>query len=553
MTSKEVRDNSLRKSTLTIRVAAVLWFCGFFTNPSVRADQPQQSAFNIKYISVAQVYLDGGSSDGLAVGDTLTVEKDGQAQAVIVVAYVAEHSASCGIVSKSGEISIGDKAILSKRSLPPQVEPTVEPETQAASEPRYDGAVQPEAKAERETTRLSGTVALQEFYREDRTSANLDFSQPTLRLNLTAANLWGGGLALNLRTRTRYNVRVRQYRADVPETEWRNTVYELSLGYGDEQSATSFRAGRIIANKISGVGYIDGLLVQRRMSSRFTAGMFAGTQPQWLHADFQTSLQKLGTYLSFNGGNSVNLTSTVAVAGEYHSADISREFVYVQNMVAFGRWRFYQNADIDINRNWRKAKTGSTFSISNLYASAHLKAASWLGAELTLDDRRNYWTYDTREFDSNLFDGSSRQGFRGRVDIGLPRRLNLNLGGSYRLRELDSDESRSYTLGLRKADITRFRFYSSVSLSQFQNGHTNGSNFSFRLGKYVGRGDNVSVFAGRYYYTYETLDLQRWNKWLGADGYIHLIRGAYISGELRYDRGDDVRGYTVLSSIGYRF
>ena len=70
--------------------------------------------FKVRYRSAKAVYLDGGTVAGLAVGDRLEIVRDDTVIARVEVAFASEHSASCTVLSKAGEIQLDDRARLVK-------------------------------------------------------------------------------------------------------------------------------------------------------------------------------------------------------------------------------------------------------------------------------------------------------------------------------------------------------------------------------------------------------------------------------------------------------
>jgi hypothetical protein len=148
--------------------------------------QGAQSVHHVKYVTVENVYLDAGSADSLAVGDTLTISHADSVIAELEIAFVAEHSSSCKILSETQEIKIGDIVRLKRKSdqsqAPALTMPTID--TTKTTLPQKMGNVQPAVKTP--TARIYGGVALQLYRFSDRSPANLDFTQPSLRINLRA-------------------------------------------------------------------------------------------------------------------------------------------------------------------------------------------------------------------------------------------------------------------------------------------------------------------------------------------------------------------------------
>jgi len=510
----------------------------------------------VKYLSSDHVYLDGGTGEGLMLGDTLSIERDKAEAALLEIIYIATHSASCKILSSQGEIALGDPAIFI--GGPRRESPEIEDTATAVQIPTDIETPQPEIEGEPEkpAVRLKGSVALQTYYQNDTGPANFDFSQPALRVNLKAANIWRTGYTLSVRTRTRYTARSRDYSPSVPREQWRNRIYEFSFSNDEESDGVHFRMGRIIANKISGIGYIDGALVQKKISRLFTAGLFTGTQPDWQYADIQTSLQKYGAYLNYEAGDykSRRYESTLAVAAEYHRSIVSREFIYFQNSFRLGdRLSFFQNSDVDINRSWRKEKAGGTLALSNFMMSARFRPADPAELEIRYDNRRNYWTYELRDYDESLFDAFTSTGLRLNLNLRLPGKFFTSAGYGYRKRQADIDATNSYRLSLRRSNLTKLRLNWNLQLSGFSGETNEGYSLSARLGKYFRAGHGLSVAYSSYVYNYKTIDTRRKNDSYELETNIRLLSRVYVMGQYKYGIGDDINGHTVILTTGWRF
>jgi hypothetical protein len=298
------------------------------------------------------------------------------------------------------------------------------------------------------------------------------------------------------------------------------------------------------------------LLFERSLSAAFSAGLFAGTQPEWQYAEFQTSIQKYGAYANFIKGdrNRLKLETSLALVGEYHSSTVSREFIYMRNYLNFGRrLSVYQNANIDINRRWRKERTDNSLSLSNVYLSVRYKTTDWLSTNLSYDSRTNYLTYDTRTIDERIFDDNTRRGYRAGVYLNPLHSFSLNGSIGYRKREGDDEPTYSYSGGIRQSNITSLRIFFAANITSFNSEFTNGINFSTRIGKYFKRGDQVTLKYGLYSYDYEFSSIDRKSPWFGTDINIMLLGNIYLYTDYQYNYGDDLDGHKVLTEIGYRF
>lgn len=522
--------------------------------------QTQKRFFKIKYISADFVYLDGGKEDGLSVGDTLGVFRGKKRIATLVVSFLAQHSASCKIVESEGRLQVGDQAVLLRSNPvmgPPQSPDSVKQAGAGPIPAEQKGKPKKSEKARKSRgARTSGYLALQWYSFNDRGQGNLDFTQPTARFNLKVTDLWNRDFRIRIRSRARYNRRTRDYSTDIPGREWRNRIYEFSFGYQAPDAPIHFQVGRIISNQMSGVGYLDGLLVQNNLSPGWQWGILAGTQPEWQYSDFQTSIQKYGVFVAHQSGTyrTTRFQTTAAVVGAYHGSLVSREYVYLQTTLNRGnRLHFYQSTEVDVNRGWRREAEGRRFTLSSLFLSGRIQAAPFLSVGVSLDNRKNYRTYETRSIVDSLFDDLLRKGVRGNLTFSFPHhwRISANLG----VRDRESDPKPTYSFGgsLFKTNFLFSGIFLNLRASGFSSTLTNGVYSTLRLGKYFRKGHSLNIFGGRYRYNFSNSGGGRKNTWFGANLQLEILRHFYLSGELQIDTGDDVKGQRFFGELGYRF
>lgn len=519
--------------------------------------QEKTSAFKIKYVTNENVYLDGGTAKGLNVGDKLYVvrnQKDVIAQLEII--YAAEFSASCKVLSSQETVKVGDVAVVVESKEPESSVPSLEAEAEKPVVEEQTFQPLPQDRSRSNPTRLSGNASVQFYHLDDRTESNLDFTRPAFRLNLRAQRLWGRDFSLRIRTRSLYNIRTRPYGSRVPEEEFRNRVYELSFSYDDPDSRLNYKFGRIISNYISGVGYIDGGQFQFNFNRSLRMGFFGGTQPNLHNSQFETDTRKYGGYLNFRTGTyqSQFFETTVAAAAQYHTSTVSREFLYFQNNYSYNsRLMLYQSMEVDINRQWRKEKTGKSVEISNFFISGRYRFNRALTAGLTYDNRRNYWTYETLSVADSLFDDALRTGFRGNLSMRLPGNIFAFANAGYRKRETDDKATVSYAGGLNKSNLILRGFFINLNYAGFTGPFTDGTNGSVTVGQSFLNGQRISFDYGFYGYKVISIDESRNSQWARANLDMTLFRHVFFGGQYEYDWGDDLEGQRFLVELGYRF
>ncbi len=509
----------------------------------------------IKYLSSEYVYITGGKADSVSLNDQFEVIRNGVSIATIEVVYTADHSASCKILNMNQPIQAGDRLKWLKKSIVASIVQDSLKGTISMVKEEQEKKVKVEKT--RNLSRIRGNIGIQWYHFEDLTDSKLNFDQPTFRINFKAQKLWNRDFNFNIRFRSRKYERSRRFNNDVPASEWRNRIYEASFAYNNADSPINFKIGRIISNMFSGIGYIDGLLLQNNINELWRWGVFAGSRPEWQYSDFQTSIQKYGGYINFLKGDYLKnrWESTLAFSAEYHGSTVSREFLYLMNNYNYkSRLSVYQSLELDYNRDWRKEKTAETISITGLYVSGSYKIFDWLKTGVSYDNRKNYYTYELlKTIADSLFDSAFRQGIRANVYMRYSKNINFYGNFGWRNREGEGSDTYSYIGGLNFSNFLIRRLRITPRFAGFTNYYTSGYNPSVSLTKNFRYGHYIGISAGSYIYTLKETSTNHMNNWLRLNGQLELPWQTYFSGNYEYDWGDDVEGHRILAELGYRF
>jgi len=503
----------------------------------------------VKYLSADRVYLEGGKDDGIHEGDRFEIRRDGRVTAVLEVAYTSGKSASCRVISQTEDVEVGAIAI---RSLVAEKESSVPAET--AETRRRETATVDTARGEKRAGRTSGRVAIQYYSFINDDSEGRDYSQPAFRINLRGRDLLDGKVDFRVRTRTRYTIRDLPDSSRLEETEWNNRIYEASLTYQKPGQPIRLRFGRLASSQFSGVGYIDGAMAQWVRSERHAFGLFAGVQPEWQHTDVSTDIQKYGLSYGFDhdSGDHSRFRSNWALVGEYHGSEINREFAYLQNSYHNRKLYLHQSAEIELNRDWRKDRAGSSVELSNLFATIQYRAHPRLSIGLSYDDRQNYYTFELLNRDELFFDQLSRQGYRANVQLKLPASTFVNANYGYRKREGDEDHTTSYYANIYKNNLFAQGWTVNLRVNGYDNLYSSGTNAALRLGRRFRSGTSVHVEYANYDYDLDASGDSRNNAWIKLESYVILGKRLSATAHLEQNSGDDAEGIRIFLEFGYR-
>ncbi len=518
--------------------------------------------FAVSYRSASTVYIAGGSADGLAVGERLSVKAKNELVGEIEIQYLSEHSASCRILRESRPIRVGDAGVItraadhaSKTAPEVSVSNTAAKARPAAAPPPTAPSVQA-APAAKPWTRTRGSVSFGLSRNWDRTERHYDFEQRFGRLDFAAWEIGGQPLQFTVRGRARQDLRPQTlgFETLIPRDERRDRLYEVALRYEPRKGRAVIEAGRLGVPTLS-IGYLDGVSVELRALKSLRFGGFFGKRVELDHLAGFTPGNKYGAFARlFNGGSSWPgaFDATVFGVREFAGATVSREYMGLQSRLASKSFLFAEWAEVDLLRDWRKPADGSAAQLSNLSASATYRASPSSSLALSYDQRRNYRSADTRSVPEILFDTYAHQGFRGSLDLSRPNGPGLSLFGGVRMKDQQSDTAYSGGGGVRHPSFTGAHLNASLDAYYFTNGVNSGLQGSARLGR-IRPSLMTDLTFGIASYTLKAGGNRRQNGWLRLSAYKTFGRGLWLRGDGQYDRGDDVKGPRATFELGYRF
>lgn len=512
----------------------------------------REPAFLVRYRSAANAYLDGGAAQGLALGDRLVVVSNGQTSAELEVVFLADQSASCRIISEAASVRAGDTATLVTRT-PRAAVPAAEPETPAPPPARAMAGAEPRPASP--LARLRGSLSLGYSRGWDRTPAALGFEQRTARLDLSAWEIGGQPLTLNLRFRGREDASARSLGPPAPRFQRDDRLYELSIRYEPPSQRFDLEVGRVGASQYSGIGYLDGGLARVRIGGSVQLGGFFGQRTELGGLGQQAPGRKYGGLVRLAPAGRYAGGSELLLAGvrEFAGSEVSREYLALESRFGSGRrFSLYERAELDVNRGWRQALSGRRYQLSNLALSANLRFAAASSFLLSYDNRTNYRSHLNRTIPQAIFDDFLQQGLRASLYLGRPRGLSASVNGGIRLRERETVHAYSYGGGLRHGDLFGTEVSLAVDYAGFSNRFSDGHLLTATTGRLFGRGHYLDVGYGHSLYHVVTGE-RRAAQWLRLSGRLQMPGGLYCVGDFQYDKGDDLDGPRGLLEFGYQF
>lgn len=555
---RAVQRKALRLLSMSLLVASTL---------QAAVLSPPPHAFRISYLSANAVYIDGGRAEQLAAGSRLEVRRNGEVVALVEVSYVADHSASCRLVSQKQAPKQGDQVILVTAAATSATAASTAPAD--ATTATAAKTSQPAAALQTYTppaprppsTRLSGNVAAGFQRYSDRGPAKQNYDQGTGRLGLRLRDIQG--LPLDVRVRmSGWQVNSSGFGPGSATSSHSNRLYELSVTYAPVDGRLSWAAGRLGASPFVSIGYLDGLLGQYRLTPRFYVGAFAGSRPEVLELNISSAGRKYGSYLRYSTRPDEGPAYgevVLAGIGEYAQGGLpSREYAALDSRFGNGsRWALFEHLEIDFNRGWRKTVAKTSSQVSNASLSASLKLSDTVRAQLSYSQRRNYLTYETRPLPEEVFTRILNQGARASVQWQGRSGWNVSGGIGQERSDRGGDKpTNSGSLSVYKTNLFGWALLAGADFSYYDGGVAHGYVGSLRVRKYLAHGNDLGLTLGASSAQISTLGLHtaaRQNQWIRLSSTWQLPLDLYVMGELEYDTGDDLEGQRYTIEIGYRF
>lgn len=514
--------------------------------------------FRVRYRSEQTVYLEGGSSSGLAVGDRLEVWREDRRIGEIEVAFVAGYSASCRIVNEDLVVGEGDQARIagSGEGLPMVSKvarnPVAAPSTlQQAVEPRYSST-----SASRRTTRIGGVLSVDFESFTDDTGNDLDYDRLNAYVSFRGTDLGGIPLSLKVRARAQEIDRARDLSGGIEASESRDRLYEVSLRYDGGNDRYSIMGGRLGANPFISIGYLDGLLAQVRAYKSFSVGGFFGTVPEIADLGFDSFGQKAGAYMRFQSRGGGPQTFDVVLGGvqEDGEEDVSREYALLETYYhSGGVWSLFQRAEIDFNNDWREELAEETTQLSNFALSARARISDTSRLVISYDQFKPYRTEESRFVPEELFDSLLRQGLRLRYQFQRPGQLGWHASVGWRDQEEREDSALSLGIGARHPDVGA-GISVSGDLLGYSNLYTEGGVLRLRGAKHFRQGHEIYLdLGGRMDTVKDFGDDETTDTWARLGFWVELPAGLFVRGEFEFAAGDSLEGTRTSIGLGYRF
>lgn len=450
----------------------------------------------VSFVSSQNIYVKFKTTAGISAGDTLFISSKGKMIPVLKVNNLS--SASCVCTSISGtNLSIADEIVARGKGILAKSEEksikNVVKETQVK-----DVSVTPVLKPSspgKSMQKIRGSISAYSYSNFSNTSA-ANSTQYRYTLSLDARNIANSKFSVESYLSFRHKM------GDwaVVKSNVFNAlkIYSLSLRY-DLNKTTQISLGRKINSKISSIGAMDGLQVEKSID-KFTLGVLVGSRPDFVNYGFDSKLFQYGGYLAFNSRRADTFTeSSLAFMQQTNNSKTDRRFIYFQHSSSLIKNIYFSGTfEIDLYKLMNDMPQ-NTFNLTEFYLSLRYKMTKNFTLTGSYDERKNVMYYETyKTFIDRILETEMRQSLRLQADYRITRNLMFGIQSGYRLLKTDLHPSKNVYSYLTYSQIPGLNVSVTLSGTYLESNYLNGKIFGGNISRDLFKGKFQTGIGYRY-------------------------------------------------------
>ncbi len=435
----------------------------------------------ITFITSQNVYVKFQTTENITVGDTLFTLDGSSMIPALVVKDLSSISCVCSLVA--GRKFIVDDTIITRQKAVQSVkvpDATAKPVVQALPV-KVDSITLKKEQPATLKQNISGRLSVSSY---SNLSSQTSLSQ-RMRYNfsLSAQNMGNSKLSGDVYISFVHNLK--DWSAIKSDLFNGLKIYSLALNYAFDKN-NNIWVGRKINPRLSNVGAIDGLQYETKFKS-FTAGIMAGTRPDYMNYSFNANLLQYGGYFGHDYSNKKggSAQTSVAFVEQTNNGNTDRRFAYLQhsnalltNLYLFGSVEFDLYNKVKNTQDSTLTQNNKP-NLSNLYVSLRYKVAKQLSFTLSYSARQNIIYYETyKTIVEQLLEASTLKGYMFQVNFHPGKRISIGANAGYRTSKTDPRPSKNLYSYVTYSNLPWLNASMTVSATLMESAYLNGSIYS---------------------------------------------------------------------------
>jgi hypothetical protein len=439
----------------------------------------------VTFVTSQSVYVKFQSTAGIAAGDTLFIQEDGN----MIPALIVKNTSSTSCVTMPIAQRVFEKGIplITRPKTPEPVIPeaptsVITPETpaivQTPTDTELDESAESKPSAPKE--KLKGRITAASYLNyADRENANRQRMRYTMTFNMR--NIADSRFSFDAYVSFRHTLNEWQEVRDNFMRAFK--IYSFNVQYASP-GGTAVAVGRRINPYMSNIGALDGIQVDHAWR-RFIAGAFAGSRPDYTDYNFNAKLPQFGAYAGHKLETKNGLVqSTIAIAEQRNHGHTDRRFMYVQHTnSAVKRIHVFTSAEFDLYTK-RDSVPVNTFDMTSVYASVRYRVSDKLSLFGSYDARKNIIYYETyKNFIDQLLEDETRQGLRFSFNYRPIKKVTIGSSAGYRFQKDVPRASINLHKYITISQVPGLRTSATLSAIWLQSPYLDGIIYGIRTGR----------------------------------------------------------------------
>jgi hypothetical protein len=426
------------------------------------------------------------STEGISVNDSLYISDNGKLTPVLKVNGLSSVSCVCTALSAVNlsvtQVIIAKKRIVSDKSQVAEMEKSIT-EIPLPGVP-VDSVIN-QSYSNSLKQRINGSISAYSYSNFSNTpGANSTSLQYTISLD--ARNIMNSRFSIESYVSFRHKPGDwSEVRSDVFKAL---KIYDLDVVY-DLNKTTQISLGRKINSRISSIGSMDGLQVEKSIN-KFSIGAVVGSRPKDSDYGFNGKLFQYGAYLAYNSKPDDSYSETsLAFMQQMNNSKTDRRFLYFQHSSSLLKnIFFFSTFEVDLFKLKNNVPL-NTMDLTSLYLSLRVKMTKNLTLTGSYDERKNVLFYETyKTLIDSVLDNEKRQSIRVQLNYRLADNLILGIESGYRFLRSDPHPSRNLYGYLSYYQIPWLKISLTLSATLLESNYLNGNVFGADISRDLFKG-----------------------------------------------------------------
>ena len=379
----------------------------------------------VTFVTSNNVYVKFDDTKSISIGDTLNMSTGNTLSPCLIVKN--KSSTSCVATIVIGRvIKVGDPVVyksataIVEKSVDDQSKATVGQPVKYVSKPRDE--------------KVRGSISAASY--SNISSSRGNSTRTMYRLSFSAPHINNSKLSMETYMNYRQTFIPKDSLSIRPKDVF--NIYSLALQY-DVSSSMSIVIGRKINPKVSSIGAVDGLQIEKSFGNFYT-GILAGFRPDMMDYSFNPHLVQYGAFVGLKSDTQALFSqTTVGLLEQNSNGSIDRRYAYFQHSSSIGgKVNIFSSVELDLYNQVNGDSVGKP-RWTNIYVSAAYRINRKIDFSVAYNSRKQIVYYETlkTEIERILDDDIARQGIRFNVNL-RPFKY-ISIGGSYSKRFQSDD------------------------------------------------------------------------------------------------------------------